>query len=116
VVESEVDQPAEVEGGHPGVQPPVVGGHAAVAQFAAAAFRADQPGDGAFDHGPVLAVGLAQVVPVGPVAAGLAQQRVVLVQVEGPTVGAVGAALPQRAAAAGHAEGDPAAGGDTAGD
>jgi Thermolysin metallopeptidase, catalytic domain len=71
--EPEVDQPAEVERCHPGVQPEVVGGHASVAQLAAAAFGADQPGDGAFDHGPVLAVVGAQVVTLGPVAARLAR-------------------------------------------
>jgi SAM-dependent methyltransferase len=64
------------------VQPPVVGGHAAVAQAAAAAVRADEPGDGAFDHGPVLAVAGAEVFVGGPLVAGLAQQRVVFVQPE----------------------------------
>ena len=79
VVEAEVEQAAQVEGGHPGVQPPVVGGGAAVAQLAAAAFRADEPGDGAFDHGPVPAVGGAEMLVGGPVLTGCSQQRVVFV-------------------------------------
>src|SRR5437762_3738975 len=94
----------------------VVGCYAAVAQFAAATFGSDQPGDGAFDHGPVLSVGGAQVGAFGPVTAGVAQQGVVLVEVEGAAVLGGGAAAPQRAAAAGDAEDHPTVASHCAGD
>jgi hypothetical protein len=55
VGQAEVEQAAQVECGDAVVQLEVVGGGAAVAQLPAAAFRADQPGDAAFDHGPVSA-------------------------------------------------------------
>ena len=60
-----------------------LGGHAVVAQLAAAALGADEPGDGALDHGPVLPVGGAEVGSLSPVAAALAQERVVGMHVEG---------------------------------
>src|SRR2546421_5577041 len=47
--ETEVDQPAEVEGGGPVVEPGVVLGDAAVGDAAVAV--GDEPGDGAFDRG-----------------------------------------------------------------
>jgi hypothetical protein len=65
VGESEVDQAAEVEGGGAVVEPVVVGGGAAVGQAAVAA--GDEPGYGAFDHGPPAPV----VVLPGGVGGGL---------------------------------------------
>ena len=53
VGEAQPDEPAQVERGGSVMQPVIVLGDAAVAQFAVAA---GQPGDGAFDHRPVLAV------------------------------------------------------------
>lgn len=53
VVETQGDQSAQVERGRSVMQPVVVPGYAAVAQSAVAASK---PGDGAFDHGPMLAV------------------------------------------------------------
>src|SRR2546428_9838518 len=52
--EAEVEQPAEVQGGGAGLEPGVVLGDASVADLAVPA--GDEPGDGAFDHGSVLAV------------------------------------------------------------
>jgi hypothetical protein len=49
------------------VQPVVVAGDAAVAH---AAIAADEPGDGAFDHGPVLAVDLLKLRGLGLAARG----------------------------------------------
>jgi hypothetical protein len=53
VGQAEVDEPAQVKRGGSVVQPMVISADAAVAQPAIAA---GQPGDGPFDHGPVLAV------------------------------------------------------------
>lgn len=59
VGEAEGDESAQVEAGDGVVEPVVVLGDAAVAEFACAA---GEPGDDAFDHGPVLAVfGFARV-------------------------------------------------------
>ena len=68
-------------------QPEVVGGGAAAAQLPAAALGPDQPGDRAFNYGPAPAVDGAQVVTVGPVVAGFAQQRIVGVQVQAGSAG-----------------------------
>ena len=53
--QSEHQQPPQVEPGHPQVQPVIIFPGAAVSDFAVAA---DQPGDGPFDHRPVLPVNL----------------------------------------------------------
>src|SRR5215212_1424596 len=72
-VQAEGEYAAEVECGGSGVEPGVVLGGAAVAQ---AAVAAGEPGDGAFDHGPVLPVeGLK--FRVGGAAAGGAGESVV---------------------------------------
>ena len=47
------DESAQVQGGDSVVQPVIVFGHSAVADFAVVA---REPGDGAFDHGAMLAV------------------------------------------------------------
>ena len=70
--ESEVDQPAQVQPGQSQVQPEVPRGRAPVAQCSTAALGSDQPGDGAFHHGTVLSVGLAELAVLAPLAAGVA--------------------------------------------
>src|SRR5205823_1388535 len=110
------DQVAQVHGGGAAFEPGVVPGGAAVAELEPASPPGGGLGDGAFHVGPVLAVVLAQGRAGSPVAAGGAQQVVVLVQDEGAAMGVRGAAGPQRAAAAGGAECDVTAGGDAAGD
>jgi len=77
VGQAEVDQPALVERGSSVMQPVIILGGAAVAQPAVAA---GQPGDGAFDHGPMLAV-FGQPVRVSGCLPGGAQLRVM-----GPTL------------------------------
>src|SRR5215467_4328885 len=104
--EAEVEQPAQVEGGGAGVDPPVVRCDAAVGHSAAASADSDQPGDGSFDHGPVLSVGVAQVGVGGPGSASRAQDRVVGVQVQRPAVSGCGALRPQGAAEAASTEDD----------
>jgi hypothetical protein len=84
-----------------------------VAQLAAAAFRSDQPGDGTFDYRAVLPVGMAELGVVDPVSAGLAQQGVAGVQVQGSTGLAGGASLAQRATSAGGSERDGSTWGDS---
>ena len=53
-LQAEVEQPPQVQGSRPVVEPGFVLGHAAVAQPAVA--FGGEPGDRAFDHRPVLAV------------------------------------------------------------
>src|SRR5262249_34606279 len=94
--EPEVDEPAEVEGGGPVVEPDVVLGDAAVA-------GGDEPGDGRLDRRPPPAV---FVLPggVGGGPAGGGQQGVLGVDGQNaPGLGG-GAALAQRAAAAARFE------------
>src|ERR1019366_3016146 len=67
VVQAEHGEAAQVEGGGAVVEPVVVFGDAAVADFPVSA---DQPGDGAFDHGPVLAVDVAELRCFGLAAGG----------------------------------------------
>jgi hypothetical protein len=93
------------------VQPVVVLGDPAVAQSAVAA---GQPGDGPFDHGPVLAV-FGQPVRVTSGLAGGALPRIVRADVEALTGAAPGASGPQRAMGAGRAEGDVSGAADRAG-
>src|SRR6266511_1971008 len=78
--EAPADEVAQVEGGGAALEPGVVGGHAEVAQLQAAPATAGELGDDPFDIGPVAPVALPQVGVVGPVAAGLTQQGVVLMQ------------------------------------
>src|SRR5215217_7464109 len=110
-VQAEGEEAAEVECGGSGVEPGVVLGGAAVAQ---AAVAAGEPGDGAFDHGPVLPVqGLeGGVCGAGAVGAG---ERVVVAEFQAASGAAGGAAGAERAAAAGGAEADLAAAGDRTG-
>src|SRR6476659_8010361 len=77
VGQTEVDQPAQVERGSSVMQRVIILGGAAVAQPAVAA---GQPGDGAFDHGPMLAV-FGQPVRVSGCLPGGAHLRVM-----GPTL------------------------------
>ena len=74
--ESEVEQSAQVDRGGAVVEPVVVLGHASVGHFPVAA---DQPGDGAFDHRPVLPVGGLEAI-VGGALAVLALQHVLGMQ------------------------------------
>src|SRR6185312_9603608 len=79
--EAEVEQSAQVQPGHPVVQPQVVGGGSAEPQPPVPA--GDQPGDGAFDHGPMLTVGGLELWVLGA-AAVTAQEGVVWVQPQRP--------------------------------
>jgi hypothetical protein len=62
VVEAEVEESPEVDGGDAGGQADAVAFDASVADSPVVV--GDEPGDGAFDHGPVLAV----VLDTGPAA------------------------------------------------
>src|SRR4029077_16045015 len=95
VVQAPGDQSAEIDRGDAVVQPPVVFGGPAVAQFAVAAH---DPGDAAFDHWPVLSVNRLKFRCFG-LSAGSEQHRVVLVQGEFSAPLGGGAAGPQRAVA-----------------
>src|SRR6266487_4649455 len=95
--EPEVDQPAQVEGGGPVVEPGVVLGDAPVGDAAVA--TGGEPGDGPLDGGTPSAVfGLPGRVGGG--AAGGSQERVLGVDAEDSPGCGGGAALAQRAAAA----------------
>src|SRR5260370_41325242 len=74
VVEAHGDQAAQVERSGAVVQPMVILGHAAIAEFAVAAH---DPGDAAFDHGSVLSVSRLKFRCFG-VSAGCEWRRVVL--------------------------------------
>ena len=67
VVEAEVDESTQVDGGDPDVETGLVAGEAVVADSAVAV--GDEPGDGAFDHGPPdshkIAIGLDQYICQG---------------------------------------------------
>ncbi len=72
------------------MEPLVVLGDAAVANFAVAALH--EPGDATFDHRALLPVGLLERVSVG-VAAGGPQERVVFGDVQRPAASGGGASL-----------------------
>src|SRR6266487_6560639 len=76
--EATADEVAQVQGSGAALEPGVVGGDAQVAQPQAAAATAGKLGDDAFHVGPVAPVVLAQSGVLGPVAAGLTQQGVVV--------------------------------------
>ena len=63
VGEAEVDEPVEVDGGDAVAEPEPVAVGAAVAEPAVGA--AYEPGDAAFDHGPVAPVGIDGAVAAG---------------------------------------------------
>jgi hypothetical protein len=107
VCQAQVDRRSEVEGGHQQAEPLIVAGDTAVAELPAAVLRADQPVDGAFHHGPVLPVGVAEFLAVRPVPAGLPKDCTVGMQVQGPAPCPGRAPLAQRAAAA-ASRGSPA--------
>lgn len=101
LLESEVEQPAQVEGGGAVVEPSVVLGDAAVAQLAAASGH--EPRAGPFDHRSVLAVVVLPLPVLGALAV-LTLQRVVFVQVQRPAVLGSGALGDQWAGADGRAK------------
>ncbi len=88
VVEAEVDEAAEVDGGNAGGEAVLVAFDASVAD-APVAFG-DEPGDGSFDHGPVLAV-VADEVTVSPGPAGGDEFGVVGVDTQGAPIDGCGA-------------------------
>ena len=90
VGQAEVDQPAQVERGSSVVQPVVVLNRSAAVQPAVAA---GEPGDGAFDHGPVLTV-FGQPVRITSGLAGGALPRVVGAHLEVFAGAATGASGP----------------------
>src|SRR3954451_8649819 len=83
--EAEGEQAAQVEGGDAVLQPGVVLGHASVGD---AAVPADEPGDAAFDHGPLFAVDLLEGRVLRTLAV-LALEPFVAVQLDGAPPGAV---------------------------
>jgi hypothetical protein len=94
LMEAEVEQSAQVQAGEAVVQhPQIVLGDAAVADLAVAAPH--QPGDGPFDHRPVLPVGPAGGFGLG-VAAGGAQQLFVLMDLDRSAIAGGGALCLQR--------------------
>lgn len=101
MVEAEVDEPAEVERGEPGGEPLLVAVHAAVADLAVPA--GDEPGDGAFDHGPVLSV-VVEHDRVAPRGAGVDQLVVVFADVDLASGLGVGASAAERAVGAAPVE------------
>jgi hypothetical protein len=112
LAQAEVQQSAQVEAGEAVVEPQVVLGDAAVVDFAVAASH--EPGQGPFDHRPVLPVGLLECVGLG-VASGRAQQLLMLVDLDGSVFAGGGAPGSQWTAVAGNAERRGAAGADRAG-
>src|SRR4029077_10798607 len=90
------------------MQPMVVLDDAAVTQSSVAA---GQPGDGPFDHRPMLTV-FGQPAGVASAPPGGACPRVVSADPKGFAGAAAGAAAPQRAASAGRAESGPSAAAD----
>src|SRR4051794_7578726 len=93
------------------MQPVVVLGDTAVAQSSVAA---GQPGDGPFDHGPMLTV-FGQPIRVMSGPPGGAQPRVVGTDPKGFAAAAAGASGAQRASGAGRAESGPSAAADRSG-
>ena len=95
VGESEVDESAQVDGGGSEAQSDAVAFDASVADPSVSV--GDEPGDGSFDHGPVLAV-VVQVLSVAPPSTGGGENLVVFTDPVGFAVDCGGAADPQRAA------------------
>ena len=107
VGEAQPDEPAQVEGGGSVMQPVIILADASVTQFAVAS---GQPGDGAFDHRPVLAV-LGQPIRVTGGASGGTLARIMGTDPQCLTPAAARATCPQWATRAGRAEdGMPGAG------
>src|SRR5260370_33552950 len=98
------DEVAQVECGGAALEPGVVLGRPAVAEFEPASAPGGDLGDGPFDVGPVFHVVLAQPAAGGPVRAGLPEQVVAFGQDELAAGLAGGAPLPPRAVAAQGAE------------
>ena len=84
VVGAEFGEALEVDGGGSVGEADPVGGDASVADAAVAV--GDEPGDGSFDEGAVLAV-VVGVVAVAPVGSGLGEELVVFADLEGPASG-----------------------------
>src|SRR5260221_9203468 len=104
------EQIAQVQRSGAPLEPGMVLGRPAVAELDPAAPPGGYLGDGPFHVGPVSHVVLAQPGTGGPVRAGLPEQVIAFVQDELAAGLAGGAPFPQRAAAAGDAEGgDPGA-------
>ena len=93
--DAEVDEAFQVDRGATVGESDLVAGDAPVADFAAV--TSDQPGDGAFDHGPVLSVGLYELVGEG-VGSSVGEEFVVLMDGQHFAVDRPGAALSQWAA------------------
>src|SRR6266566_4965645 len=102
--ESTAHEVAQIEPGGAEGEPRMVLDGAAVAEFEAAAAEAGDLGDDPFHVGPVLAVLLPQFGLAGPVAAGLAQQVISLVQNDFPAGLGLCAPLEQWAVAAQRTE------------
>src|SRR5258707_1757894 len=104
------DEVAQVECGGAALEPGVVLGRPAVAEFEPASAPGGDLGDGPFDVGPVFHVVLPQPAAGGPVLPALPEQVVAFVPDQFAAGLAGGAPLPQRAVAAQDAEGgDPGA-------
>ena len=97
MVQAEVDEPAQVDGGGSQAQPEAVAFHAAVADSAVSVGH--DPGERAFHHGAVVAVGV-DTDAVAPVGSGSDEEFVVWGEVERLPGSAGGASAPQRALAA----------------
>ena len=90
MVQAHRDESAQVQGGDSVVQPVIVFGHSAVADFAVVA---REPGDGAFDHGAVLAVfGL----PFGVTGEGPGGTQPLFMRAQGEAASACGCGAPLR--------------------
>src|ERR1700757_4184507 len=111
VGEAQLDEPAQVEGGGSVMEPVIIFADAAVTQFSVAA---SQPGDGAFDHGSVLAVFGLPVRVAGGVAGG-ALPGIVGTDPQGFALAVTSAAFPQWAPRACHAEDGISGAGDRSG-
>ena len=111
VVEAQSDHSTEIQRGGAVMQPMVVFDDAAVAQPAVAA---GQPGDGAFDHGSVLAV-FGQPLWVASGLSRGALPRIMDPDPQSSAGAAAGAASTQWTAGAGRAKGDSPGAGDLSG-
>ena len=94
MIKTEVDEALKVHGRGPDRECGAVGFDTSVADSSMA--MGDDPGDGSFDHGTVLAV-VGGADAVGSVEAGLGEELVVGADPEGFAVFGCGAARPQRA-------------------
>src|SRR4051812_44749189 len=97
VVESEVDESAQVDGRDPDAETVVVALHTAVADSPVA--FGDEPGDGAFDHGPPLSV-VVDEVTVGPRSTGGDEFGVMVAEGQCSSFGSGRATRPEWAASA----------------